>query len=115
MRPRDQAIIGGILSLSAIMSLLYYVLIGWELDRQSLILVEMYGASALSIGILLIISACSCHFRHEGGELSFRLPKLLMKTGKGAACNDNAIMRPSRETFRGGVNTQGQGVETRSL
>lgn len=107
MRPRNQAIIGGVLLLSAIMSLLYYILAGWNLDGRSLIVVKMYGASALSIGILLIISACSCHFRHEEGERSFRLPKLLMKTGNGGASNDNAIMRPSCETFRGEVNTQG--------
>jgi hypothetical protein len=106
MRPRDQAIIGGILAISAIMSLLYYVLTEWKLEGQSLIIVEIYGASALSVGILLIISACSCHFRHEQGEWSFWLSKFFMKTRNGVACNDNAIMHPSCETLRGEAHTQ---------
>jgi hypothetical protein len=66
-------------------------------------LIEIYSAAAFSVGILLIISACSRHFRRETESL--QLSALLVKVGLGHASNDNAIIPHSCATPKGRTNT----------
>jgi hypothetical protein len=65
--------------------------------------IEIYSAAAFSVGILLIISACSRHFRRE--TESFQFSALLVKVGVGHAHNDNAVIPRSCGTPKGRTNT----------
>jgi hypothetical protein len=74
-----------------------------DFDVGVLSSIEIYSAAAFSVGIMLIISACSRHFRRETESL--QSSALLVKIGLGHAHNDNAIIPRSCGAPKGRTNT----------